>query len=91
MNQILMGALSMGFLVAGLFFLRFWRETRDRLFGFFALSFFVLGANRAALGLTDEVGDRGDYHYWIRLLAFLLILLAIIDKNRTRKAPPPAP
>ncbi len=83
MNQILTGAIAMGFAVAALFFARFWRDTHDRLFGWFALSFLVLAVNRVALGLVEGSG-HGDYFYWIRLVAFGLILAAILDKNRTR-------
>ena len=86
MDQLVTGAMAMGYAVAGLFFLRFWRDTRDRLFGLFALAFFVLSVNR--IGFTffgaDE-GYQGNHVYWIRLAAFLLILIAIIDKNRARR------
>lgn len=87
MRQIAIGALAMGFLVAGLFFLRFWRETRERLFGLFALSFFLLAVNRVSLGLAAEGAAPKDYLYLVRLLAFVIILVAILDKNRSRKSP----
>jgi hypothetical protein len=87
MNQVMLGAVAMGFLTASLFFLRFWRETRDRLFALFALSFFVLAVNRAGIGLVAGSGGTGDYLYWVRLLAFVLILAAILDKNRSREPP----
>ena len=45
--RFLMGAIAMGFATAGLFFLRYWRESRDRLFAWFAVAFFVLAFNRA--------------------------------------------
>jgi Family of unknown function (DUF5985) len=80
------GALTMGFAVAGVFFLRFWRETKDRLFGFFALAFFVLAASRIGLALHLPDDGRGDYLYWVRFLAFAVILLAILDKNRVRSS-----
>jgi hypothetical protein len=86
MKLIVIGAIAMGFLVASLFFLRFWRETRDRLFALFALSFFVLAVNRVGIGLAAGSGVR-DYLYGVRLLAFVLILLAILDKNRSRHPP----
>jgi uncharacterized membrane protein len=86
MDQILTGAMAMGYAIAGLFFLRFWRDARDRLFGLFALAFFVLAVNRissAILGADETY--QGNHVYWIRLAAFLLILVAIIDKNRSRR------
>lgn len=78
--DLMVGALAMAFAIAGLFFLRFWRETHDRLFGLFALSFFILAINRIGLAL---VADRHTSHlYWVRFAAFALILIAIVDKNR---------
>lgn len=85
-GQLMVGAIAMGFAIAALFFLRFWRITGDRLFAWFALSFFVLTLNRIALGLAMHWDDRGDYYYWVRFIAFAIILLAILDKNRGRSA-----
>lgn len=75
------GAIVMGYAVAGLFFLRFWRQTRDRLFLIFAFSFWLLGAQRLALVLTDDAESHTGL-YLVRLFAFVLILVAIVDKNR---------
>ena len=91
MKLLLAGALAMGFGIAGLFFLRFWRKTRDRLFALFALSFLVMALNRVMLALLGAAGAQGadrdpwaDRLYWVRLIAFTLILVAILDKNRAR-------
>ena len=67
MSQTVMGAIAMGFGIAGLFFLRFWRETRDRLFFFFAIAFFILAASRIGVALTTPGATPGEYLYWIRL------------------------
>ena len=80
-NQFLLGAVVAGCAVAGLFFLRFWRRTRDRLFVIFAIAFWTLGANWLALAFTTQDEVRTAL-YVVRLLAFLLILGGIIDKNR---------
>jgi hypothetical protein len=85
MNQLVSGAMVMAYLAAGLFFLRFWRQTRDRLFAMFAAAFWILAIQRLSLGLTTETTENATWLYVIRLLAFLLILFAIIDKNRERK------
>ena len=95
MHRFILGAVCLGFALAGLFFLRFWRDKRDRLFLLFSLAFFVLAANRAGFMITSLPyikGDalywvKGDALYWVRFLAFLLILAAILDKNRSRKSP----
>ena len=85
LDEVMRGALAVGFAVAGLFFLRFWRESRDRLFAFFAIAFFTLAVNRVWLALESEhVAGGGDRHYWIRFVAFLMILFAILDKNRAK-------
>ncbi len=82
--QLISGAILMGYAVAGLFFLRFWRETRDRLFLIFGIAFWILGVQRLALVLTRDMVETQTGLYLIRLFAFLLILGAIVDKNRKR-------
>jgi hypothetical protein len=72
-----------GYAIAGLFFLQFWRASSDRLFLFFSIAFWLLGVQRLGLAVASPQAP-GDT-VWIpllRLLAFLLILAAIIDKNR---------
>jgi hypothetical protein len=81
------GAVTMGYAVAGLFFLRFWRETRDRLFLIFAGAFWLLGLQRLALAFTPDMIEDDTGLYLVRLFAFLLILAAIVDKNRSRRPP----
>jgi amino acid transporter len=84
LKSLVTGAMVMGYLTAGLFFLRFWRDTRDRLFAIFAGAFWLLAVQRAVLTLAMHEGDPGAvWIYGLRLLAFLLILFAIIDKNRS--------
>lgn len=85
MKEMLAGAIVAGYAVAALFFLRFWRTTRDRLFALFALAFGVLTINRVGMGVYDPTGAQGDHLLWVRLCAFGLILLAILDKNRSRR------
>jgi hypothetical protein len=77
----LAGAVTLGFFVAAGFFLRFWQRTRDRLFLAFAAAFTLLAVNQllaAFLGASDE---RTPYTYVLRVLGFVLILFAIVDKN----------
>jgi hypothetical protein len=85
MDDLATGAIAMGYAVAGLFFLRFWRKTRDRLFALFALAFVVLSLNRVADGVFPGVSGAV---YWVRFAAFALILAAIVDKNRPRTPDP---
>ena len=81
MMQFVLGALVMAGAVASLFFLRFWRRTRDRLFLMFAASFALLAAGWAAQALTNQPETHPEL-YLIRLAAFVLIIVAIVDKNR---------
>ena len=84
MTLFISGAIVMGYWVAGLFFLRFWRQSRDRLFAIFGAAFWVLGAQRLALATSVEWAWGTTWLYVVRLAAFLLILWAIVDKNRAR-------
>ncbi len=84
MSQFISGAITMAYLVAGLFFLRYWKVTRDRLFALFALAFWVLAGQRLALALTTETAENTTVLYVVRLIAFTLILAAIVEKNRSR-------
>ena len=76
------GAVTFGFLVCTLFFLRFWQRTRDFLFQAFAIAFLLLGAVQAILALGNIPVEERSWVYAIRLAAFLLILFAIVRKNR---------
>jgi hypothetical protein len=82
MEQFIMGAIAMASGVVALFFLRFWRETGDRLFAMFALAFLLLGVTRLGLAMSRELTEGYTMWYWMRFAAFLLILVAIADKNR---------
>ena len=82
MPEFLMGATAMGCWVAMLFFLRFWRDSGDPLFGMFSASFLLLGLARLGLVMMHEPGQSESYFYWVRLVAYLLILIAIVNKNR---------
>jgi hypothetical protein len=84
MEQFVMGAIAMASTVVALFFLRFWRDTGDRLFAMFSLAFFLLGLTRIGLAVSPEptVAEGHTHWYWVRLAAFVLILVAIADKNR---------
>jgi len=81
MIEFLSGAITMGFLVSAGFFMRFWRITADRLFLAFALAFLLLALNQALAQWLGAADERLGYTYLLRVLGFVLILAAIIDKN----------
>lgn len=75
------GALAALYAVAGLFFLSFWKRTRDALFASFALAFALLALNQTVLALGGLEREEQSWVYLLRLLAFLLIIAAIVRKN----------
>ena len=88
MNEVLIGAIAMGLAAAGLYFLRFWKRTHDRLFLYFAASFWLESINRLYLGLSESPSEGDPIHYAVRLVSYGLILVAIAEKNAQRKGSP---
>ena len=84
---LISSAIVMGYAVCALFFMRFWRQTADRLFLVFSMAFWLFALQRLALVLTEPVEETRTGLYLVRLLGFLLILGAIIDKNRSAGGP----
>jgi hypothetical protein len=75
------GVLTMGYVIAGLFFLRFWSRTRDGLFFAFACAFWLLALNQALVALAGVPREEQSWIYLLRLAAFTLIIAAIVRKN----------
>ncbi len=86
MIEFMSGAVTLGFAIAALFFLRFWRKTSDRLFLAFALGFFLLALNQALAQWLGAADERVGYTYFLRIVGFVIILAAIVDKNVARGA-----
>jgi hypothetical protein len=80
--QAFSGALAATSFAVGLFFLKFWRMSRDRLFLFFSLAFWVLSLNWIVIIIDQPILESRHDAYVIRLLAFVLIIVAVVDKNR---------
>jgi glucose uptake protein GlcU len=81
-SQIMTAMTAMASLGVAVFFLRFWRQTQDRLFGFFALAFALMGINWIALAQLHALEGTRHLVYVVRLIAFILIIVGIIDKSR---------
>lgn len=81
------GAVALGYSVAAVFFFRFWRKTADRLFLSFGLAFVLLTVNQVFAALLEAGDERAPYVYILRVLGFLLILWAIVDKNLAGTSP----
>jgi hypothetical protein len=69
-------------MLVALYFLRFWFESRDRLFAIFSLAFLIFAVNRVLLSILDVENEARTFVYVLRLIAFLLIIAGIVDKNR---------
>jgi len=81
----MLGAIAMASFTIALVFLRFWAKTRDRFFAFFAASFIIAGAGRVMLAVVPHSDDQAPTIYLTQLLAFLVIIYAIVDKNRSMR------
>ena len=77
----LLGVIATASITAGLFFLKFWRDTRDSFFLAFAASFIIEGLNRCGVLLLNKPNEGNPWVYLVRLLSLLLILGAILKKN----------
>lgn len=86
---ILAGATTLGWAIAGLFFLRFWRQTRDSFFLYFAAAFWLEGLTRILAAVLVSTTEDEPLLYLIRLFAYALVIAAIWQKNRPGANPPP--
>lgn len=84
-NQVISGGILVGFLAVALFFLRFWKKSADRFFLLFAVAFGVLAMERLLLVTVNPAHESVPFIYLARLLAYSLIIFAIVDKNRARQ------
>ncbi|HEY2032435.1 MAG TPA: DUF5985 family protein [Rhizomicrobium sp.] len=79
------GAICAGYLVASLFFFRFWKQTRDSLFMAFGFSFLLLALNQGVIALLDIPQEYRSWVYLLRIAAFALLIAAIVRKNMSRR------
>ncbi len=83
-NQVIAGGILVAYLAVALFFLRFWKKSGDRFFLTFAVAFAVLAGERLLLVTVNPASEGAPFIYLARLLAYSLIIFAIVDKNRAR-------
>jgi hypothetical protein len=81
MIDFLSGAAALAYLIAALFFLRFWRKTADRLFLAFTMAFVLFALNQGLAHVLAIYKESTSFIYALRVLGFVLILVAIVDKN----------
>lgn len=82
MFEFTSGLIAMGFLVSSVFFVRFWKQTRDSLFAAFAAAFALLAVNQTLLAFSRVTLEERSPLYLLRLVAFAIIIGAVIAKNR---------
>jgi hypothetical protein len=85
MNEFVLGAIAALAGMVALLFLRAWRRVPDRLFLMFAFAFAILSVNQLGFAMTSESAEWLTRLYVVRLMAYLVILAAILDKNRSRE------
>jgi hypothetical protein len=83
---LLQGMCAATAMAIGLLFFKFWQDSRDRLFLYFAIAFWLLSSSWALLGFLAPEAESRPYVYGLRLIAFLLVIAAIIEKNRSPSA-----
>lgn len=81
MIDFLSGAVTLSYLLAVAYFVRFWRRTSDRLFLIFAIAFALFALNQIVLFVLEVTDERSNYFFILRVFGFVLILFAILDKN----------
>jgi hypothetical protein len=84
-NDFLWGAISAFCVAIAVRFAWFWRNTRDRLFLLFSLAFCAFGLNFILIEALHPADEARQWFYLLRLLAFVLIIAAIADKNFERR------
>lgn len=84
-DGLVVGAILALAMAISVFFLKFWRTTRDQIFLAFALVFAMEGATRLLALLVVLPSDRRPFIYLLRLCGYLVLIVSIFVKNR----PPP--
>lgn len=87
MYNFLSGMVTAGYLVAALFFFRFWHRTKDSLFANFSIAFLLFASGQFGSIWFDGQHDDNTWIFLLRLAGFVLLLVAIVRKNFTPAAP----
>jgi hypothetical protein len=85
MIEQLSGALTFAYFLAAVHFVRFWRRTADPLFAHFAVAFCLFSLNQLASSVPTVSNETGGYEYLLRVAGFVIILIAIAQKNLTHR------
>lgn len=80
------GAISALAFIAGLFFVRFAAIQRDRFFALFAVAFWLLGLSWGIPLALGGPTEESPAVYVVRAAAYVTIIVAIVDRNRSRES-----
>lgn len=78
------GMVALGFIAAAMFFVQFYRETRDRFFLYFTAAFVLFAGNQSVPIAWHIDADSQAPIYIARLVGYLLIIIAVVQKNIAR-------
>lgn len=82
MNDAMLGGIAVASFVVGLFFVNYWRSSGDRFFLWLTASFWIEALNRVVMVASGVWNEDAPVHYFVRLVSYGLILVAIWEKNR---------
>lgn len=75
------GMVSLGFIAAAMFFVQFYRETKDRFFLYFTAAFVLFAINQSVpIAWHIDADDQAPI-YLGRLAGYVLIIIAVAQKN----------
>lgn len=77
----LVGVIFTASLTASLFFLKFWKRTHNLLFMAFSFAFLMEACNRLSLLFNSTPNESSPWYYITRMVAFLIIIAAILKNN----------
>lgn len=84
MNEAFLAVGAVAATAIAIIFWSFHRRRHDRFFALFAVAFAAMGINRALLLVVEDRGETETIVYLLRAVAFALIIVAVVDRNRAR-------
>lgn len=80
------------FAASGVFFLKFWKASRDRFYLLFTAACWLLSFERvvlffvhdAAASIRSALTEASSWVYLFRLAAFAAILMAVVGRNKSK-------
>ena len=86
LTSYLSGMVTAGYLIAGLFFAKFWVRSRDHLFAAFAAAFWLLAINQVLLAVSGLTVEERGWTFLLRFAAFVLLAVGIAYKNTSSRS-----